>query len=269
MTTTSAARYGTRWGRTCLMAGVGLAVLGGGASMMWTNVLAVNANLQIQGSAMGFSASEVDAVQAGFGVVPITTYPGGTATTKDVLRAGFATATIDGLCISKVESLPLVGTYVVTLTSSDGTLGVSPSSDLRAANTTLDLSSITGGTQSGQAGNGINLAGTDQIGLTSADVTTTYANGSSLPYSDNPLGAPTDTGVSTDPNYGHVNSQGWTGIAGTSAKLYSIYGQLWDAQISGNIVLPNLKISVSAGSGGTGATSKDCAIAGAAGGFQK
>ena len=45
-------------------------------------------------------------------------------------------------------------------------------------------------------------------------------------------------------NGGHVNGQGFTGIDATRGTLTNVHGRLWQAQVSGNITLPNLRIQV-------------------------
>lgn len=230
---TTAVRTGTRWGRASIAMGCGFGALASVASLVVTHVLALN--FSIQNSGAKFSTSAIYAVNAGLGMTTATTASG---TTKPVLRAGFATARLDGLCVSKVETVALPGglnlSVTLRLTSGDGALSTtspanqeSPYTDIAANNVTFDITSLRAMTQPGQAGNGVQLNGLDEIGIATPDIQTT-------PGITNPLG-----GLTTN------NGEGWFGISGTSATFYSVKGLLWDAQISGNIALPNLSISTS------------------------
>jgi len=232
-TATAASRLGTRWGRSTIAIGVGLAATAALGSMMWRGVAGFDSSVILQDASATFSSSEIDAQDVGFGMAPVTTVHGGQ---KAVLRAGFARASLDGLCVSKTESIgPL--SVTVRLVAGDGT----DAPDITAANAAFDISSLRAD------GNGVVLGGTDQIGLSTDDITTTPGGS---PYDPNPLGGPT-TG----------NGQGWTGIDASSGQLIRVAGTLWQAQIKGDVGLPNLRISVGHGN--------DCADDAAAGVYPK
>lgn len=212
----STTRQGTRWGRAGIASLVGFGVTAGMAAMVFNGVFAgTDATIVIQNASAQFYSSEIDAVDAGFGMTPVNTQTG----TKAVLRAGFAKADLNGLCITKTE-----GPFTITLKAGDGTSAL----DVHANNASFDLTSLRG-----DGANGIVLYGSDQVGLATTDITTLPGQS---PYDSNPLGAPTAN-----------KGQGWTGIDVSSAKLYNVSGTIWQAQITGNINLPKLQILVNNG----------------------
>lgn len=231
-------RNGTRWGRAAAVAGMSLATLGTLATLTWQQALGFDATVVIQGGNATFSSSQITADDAAFGMAPVRL---GTGTWKNLLRAGFARAGMDGLCVSKTESVGPVK-YTIKLTSGDGTAAL----EIGAADAGFDVTTL--------RGTGINLQGSTQIGQATTDLTTAPG---AAPYVANPFGVPStyDGGFfgpgATGPqvyggtgNGGHVNGQGYTGIDATRGALTGVYGQLWQAQVSGNITLPNLKIQV-------------------------
>jgi hypothetical protein len=241
--------YGTRWRRTVaplIVGGILLAVLG---TLLWRQVLAVQ--LTIQGNGMSFSSTEIFGQNVAFGMVPITT----TSTTdKPVLRAGVAIASLNGLCVSKTETVAGF-TATLKLTAGDGNASTT---EISAKNAIFDMTSLGDPNSSGTKQSSVYLNGAVQLGVASTDVTTVRdANGN---YVANPLWPDTDANGTPNPaptGYG----EGWTGIYGTSGDLKSVHGTLWDAQIKGNIVLPNLKIQVIPG------TAQSCQDAAKAGSF--
>ena len=170
-------------------------------------------------SPFDFSAAQIQATDVGFGTAPLTsiTSGGGTAT-RPVLRAGFATAQLTALCISKTESVPGIGDVVFKLSvPADRTVTANAAS--------FDLTSLRGAGTTG-----IHLRGSAQIGQAAADLTTLPG---SKPFEANPLDAPT-----TNQGYG------WTGIDANAGDLRNVSGTLWQAQISGDIRLPDMSIKV-------------------------
>ncbi len=239
-------RNGTRWGRAAAVAGTSLATLGTLATLTWQQALGFDATVVIQGGNATFSSSRITADDAAFGMAPVRL---GNGTWKNLLRAGFARAGMDGLCVSKTESVGPVK-YTIKLTAGDGTSAL----EIGAADAGFDVTTL--------RGTGINLQGSTQIGQATTDLTTAPG---AAPYVANPFGVPAtyDGGFlgpgTTGPqvygatgNGGHVNGQGYTGIDATRGALTGVYGQLWQAQVSGNITLPNLRIQVLAFKDDTG-----------------
>lgn len=232
-------RQGTRWGRTAGAAGLALATLGALASLTWHNALGLDATILIQDGNASFSSSQITADDVAFGVAPVRL---GNGTWKNVLRAGFASASLNGLCISKTETVAGVLKYTIKLTAGDGTATL----ESQANNAALDVTSL--------RGVGVLLQGSTQLGQASTDLTTAPG---AAPYLANPFALPQtyDGGFfgpgATGPNAysgtgngGHVNGQGYTGIDATRGSLTTVYGELWQAQVSGNVTLPNLAIKV-------------------------
>lgn len=131
-----------------------------------------------------------------------------------MLSAGFATGTLDGFCLSQVQSLPVIGDVVVRVTAGDGDASTR---EIDAVNVQFDVVQLRGRNA------GVNLDGMVHIGVASQDITT-------LTGVDNPLGAP--LGI------------GWFGIDATKGDIHEAKGFLYDAEIGGPINLPNLRISV-------------------------
>lgn len=185
------------------------AAMAGLMALLRQDVLA--AAVTYQGSTAKFSSGRVSGQDIGFGMAQVNVAGAGT---RNVLAAGFATGSLDGLCVSQVQSVPLIGDVVIKLTSGDGD---SATREIKATNVQLDITQLRG------SGTGINLDGRVQIGMASQDVTT-------LAGVDNPLGAPTGTG--------------WWGIDATAGDIFSAKGYLYDAEIGGPMRLPGLRISV-------------------------
>ncbi|RNL65075.1 hypothetical protein EFK50_03620 [Nocardioides marmoriginsengisoli] len=219
-------RYGTRWRRTGVLLGAGLAVVVALVALVRTSVIA--SSIVVQNASASFSSSAIVGQDVGLGVVPILRSNGSTGS---VLRAGFATVSLNGFCLSKTETIAGF-TYTITLSAGDGNLATN---EITANNAVFDLSSMRSAGQAGQATNGLVLQGIDQLGLAATDVTTTRTGGV---FDANPLEASTS-------GYG----KGAFGIDATSGSLSSVKGTLWDAQVNGSINLPNLKIAVTPGTG--------------------
>jgi len=196
------------------------------ASFMVNNVLATN--LVFQNAAATFSSSALNGADVGFGMATIQKQDG---TTVDVLRAGFAQVSLDGLCVSKTEYVAGIP-ITLRLTAGDGVLGTN---ELTAANATFDVATMRGTSQAGQPASGLQLDGRAQLGLVTADITTTGPAGNK---DINPLDGPTSN-----------NGYGWYGIDADQGRLYSVKGTLWNAVIGGPLTLPNLKITVTPGTG--------------------
>lgn len=238
-TVDGATRHGTRWGRMAAALVASLGTLGALASLTWNHAFGLDSTIIIQDGNATFSSSQIMADDAAFGMAPVRL---GNGTWKNVLRAGFATATLNGLCISKTETVAGLVKYTIKLTAGDGTAAL----ESRANNAALDVTSLRGA--------GINLQGSTQIGQASTDLTTAPG---AAPYEANPFtvpktydggyfgpGATGPNAYSSSGNGGHVNGQGYTGIDATRGSLTTVYGQLWQAQVSGAITLPNLTIKV-------------------------
>lgn len=205
------------------VAGGLLAVLAG---LTVNNVLATN--LVFQNAAATFSSSALNGADVGLGMATMTKQNGATI---NVLRAGFAHVTLDGLCVSKTESVAGIP-VTIRLTAGDSVLGTN---ELTAANATFDITSMTGTQQAGQPASGLQLDGRAQLGLATADITTTGPDGNK---DINPLDGPTANG-------GH----GWYGIDADQGRIFSVKGTLWNAEIGGPLTLPNLRITVTPGTG--------------------
>ncbi len=249
---------GTRWGRASGALLVGLALVAVAASMVWNRAFGLDARIIIQNQPMSFSTGKLVANDVGFGMTAVQQQDGAW---KNVLRAGFATARMNGLCVSQTSTL--VGGLVVTvkLTAGDGQASTN---EIEASNAAFDLSQLRA------SGAGIELQGTAQMGLATTDITTVPG---AAPYLANPLGdgtpnqflnsyiegvyAPSSAGL----NGGNMNGQGWTGVDATQGTLTTIRGTLHQAQISGAVVLPQLKIEVLPG------TAQSCEAAAAAGSY--
>jgi hypothetical protein len=211
------AAYGTRWRQALPLVMVAFVAMAGLMTLLRQDVL--GAVVTYQGTTAKFSSGRVSGQDIGFGMAQVNVAGAGT---RNVLAAGFATGSLDGLCVSQVQSLPVIGNVVIKLTAGDGN---SSTREIQATNVQLDITQLRG------AGTGINLDGRVQIGMASQDVTT-------LAGVDNPLGAPTGTG--------------WWGIDATAGDIFSAKGYLYDAEIGGPITLPGLRISVTpTAAGGT------------------
>lgn len=250
-------RRGTRWGRTGVLTLVGYALIAAMAGATLNSVLGFEASVRIINSngltdqnGMSFSSSRIQAVDAGFGIAPVQQAGGAW---KNVLRAGFSNATISGLCIAKIENLGPLGAYTLMLTSP------SSAGNITASNGVFDLTDLVGDSSS----IGVNLKGSTQIGLGTPDITTVYANGTGLPYLANPFGQSTGDSPldiwnpsiesGTVPpaavldGKSHLYGGGWTGIDAGAADLYKVAGRLWQVQLTGNITLPNLQLTITQG----------------------
>lgn len=172
----------------------------------------------IRPSAVHFATGRVSGDDVGFGMVEmLTKSENGVTTTRRVLRAGFATGSLDGFCLSQKQTVPIVGVVTIKVTAGDG----DPSTrEISATNVQFDVWTLRG------SGTGVNLDGVVQIGLASQDITT-------LPGVDNPLAAP--TGV------------GYFGIDATRGDIYEARGQIYNADIGGPMTLPGLAIQVVVG----------------------
>lgn len=214
---TDQTHYGTRWRRTLPAAALGLVAVASVLGMMRAGVLAAP-GVTYQGSAAKFSSGRVTGQDVGFGMSTMTRKGAdGTTSPVRVLSAGFATGTLDGFCLSQVESIAPFGSVVIRVTAGDGNPATR---EINAVNVQFDITELRGN------GTGLNLDGIVQMGLATQDVTT-------LPGVDNPLGAPLGTG-----NYG---------IDATAGDLHQVKGYLYNAEIGGPMQLPNLRIQVGPG----------------------
>lgn len=242
--TTSRTRTGTRWGRALPVATAGLVATGVMSTMVWTGVIGLDANLQVQNSGFSFASSRIVATDAAFGMTVVKEVEGN----RNALRTSFAGAAMNGLCISKTESvLGGVGTVTFTLTSGDNNASTN---EITASNVAFDVVDL-------QAKNsGVQLQGSVQIGQSTPDLTTVPG---ASPFRSNPLGQTNnnftdgflenyDSSIwNGTANGGKINGQGFIGIDASQATLTTIYGKILQAQISGDIKLPNLKIRVEPG----------------------
>ncbi|MGY0539289.1 DUF6230 family protein [Nocardioides sp. YJ-D4] len=231
--------YGTRWRRMVAATTVGLGLLAGMVATMGSSASAVfSPTLTINNGSSTFSSTNIHAADAAFGTSLVQTQAaassGGDWT--PVLRAGFASATMNGFCLSRVEEVGMLGSYTIRLTSGDDDPATN---EINAQMAVFDITQLRAA-----AGPGINLQGVAQIGLAPTDLTT---NPGSAPYAANPMGLPQAFDPSwyqASGNGGHNNGQGFTGIDATVADLNSVYGDVWQAQIEGKVTLPNLEIEL-------------------------
>ena len=231
--------YGTRWRRMVAATTVGFGLLAGMVATMGSSASAVfSPTLTINNGSSTFSSTNIHAADAAFGTSLVQTQAaassGGDWT--PVLRAGFASATMNGFCLSRVEEVGMLGSYTVRLTSGDDDPATN---EINAQMAVFDITQFRAA-----AAPGINLQGVAQIGLASTDLTT---NPGSAPYAANPMGLPQafdSSWYQASGNGGHNNGQGFTGIDATVADLNSVYGDVWQAQIEGKVTLPNLEIEL-------------------------
>lgn len=215
----AAAAYGTSWRRSLPMLALALAGVGGVVGLVRAEVIA--ASVTYQGSTAKFATGRVTGQDVGFGMAQRTVKNAdGTTSVKNVLSAGFATGTLDGFCLSQVQSVPVIGEVIIKLTAGDGNAATR---EINAINVQFDIAQLRGNNT------GVNLDGRVQIGMASQDITT-------LAGVDNPLEAPTGTG--------------WWGIDATAGDIFAAKGHLYDAEIGGPMTLPNLKITVTPRSAG-------------------
>ncbi|MEU4455053.1 DUF6230 family protein [Nocardioides sp. NPDC023903] len=231
--------YGTRWRRMAAATTVGFGLLAGMVATMGSSASAVfSPTLTTNNGSSTFSSTNIHAADAAFGTSLVQTQAaassGGDWT--PVLRAGFASATMNGFCLSRVEEVGMLGSYTIRLTSGDDDPATN---EINAQMAVFDITQLRAA-----AAPGINLQGVAQIGLASTDLTT---NPGSAPYAANPMGLPQafdSSWYQASGNGGHNNGQGFTGIDATVADLNSVYGDVWQAQIEGEVTLPNLEIEV-------------------------
>ena len=231
--------YGTRWRRMVAAMTVGFGLLAVMVTAMGSSASAVfSPTLTINNGSSTFSSTNIHAADAAFGTSLVQTQAaassGGDWT--PVLRAGFASATMNGFCLSRVEEVGMLGSYTVRLTSGDDDPATN---EINAQMAVFDITQFRAA-----AAPGINLQGVAQIGLASTDLTT---NPGSAPYAANPMGLPQafdSSWYQASGNGGHNNGQGFTGIDATVADLNSVYGDVWQAQIEGKVTLPNLEIEL-------------------------
>lgn len=215
--------YGTRWGRSSVLGVAALLVIAGILVAVQKRVVALN--IVVQSGTSQLATSGIDGSDVGFGVIPITRSTGSGGTdTRNVLRGGFANGKMDGLCLSQTQSI-LGAPYTLKITAGDGVLGTY---EIAGTNALFDIVSIRGTGSSN--GNGINMDGRAQFGLTAFDVTTTKTDGA---FDVNPLGS--------------VQGTGWFGIDADKGNLYNLRGTIYDGVIGGPFSLPNLAISVQPG----------------------
>lgn len=249
---------GTRWRRSALPIGVGLGLVAASTTAVATSAFGLNASLVIQNSGVSFASSRVVATDAGLGMTVINGQDGNK---RNLLRMGFAGASLNGLCISKTETILGVGAVTIRLTSGDND---NTTNEIRAANAAFDVIEL-------QAkGTGVQLHGSVQIGLSTPDVTTVPG---AAPFSNNPLGQVNSAFTSGklenyDPaiwsasaNGGRMNGHGFTGIDATKATVTTAYGKLLNAQVVGSVTLPNLRIEALPG------TAQSCEAKAAAAGY--
>lgn len=200
---------GTRWGRALPAMVVGLALVVSTLGMLQAQVLALN--FTVSDTSGEFASTGIRGEDVGFGMAEMTTRNG---QTRKVLRAGFASGSMNGFCYSRTETIPIVGSVFFKLTAGDG----DPSTyEISANNAVFDIQELKG------SGTGVNLDGVVQLGLATQDITT-------LPGVDNPL---------------DQMGTGYFGIDATKGDLHQVRGTLWNADITGNITLPKLGITVS------------------------
>jgi hypothetical protein len=248
---------GTRWGRSSLSMGAGFGILGGFAVAVWTSSFGLDASMIIQNEGVSFATSRLVATDAGLGM---TVMKGQDGNSRNLLRAGFAGATMNGLCISKTETIAGLPMTIV-LTSGDGD---NASNEISAANAAFDIIEL-------QAkGSGVQLQGSVQIGLSTPDVTTVPGT---APFSSNALGQQNsaftggllenyDSSIwNANANSGRMNGHGFTGIDATKATITTAYGKLLSAQVVGSVTLPNMKIAILPG------TAQSCEQKAATAGF--
>lgn len=253
-------RHGTRWGRTALVSVIGFGAIVGMTMASAEHVLGFDANLVVMNGStdndlngMSISTSRLQASDAGFGMAPMKMADG---SWKNVLRAGFGGAMLSGLCLSKTEKIPVLGTtYTFRL--------LSPSTNtITANNGVFDVTDF----EADASSTGISLAGSIQVGLATGDITTVSTNGGAgTPYQSDPFGqvpsgnSPLEiynssvyTAASNLGNWvvdgkPHTFSGGWTGIDTATADLKKVAGRLWSVQLSGAITMPKLSLSITSG----------------------
>lgn len=207
---------GTRWGRSTVMMLGALSVVAGIVGLNRADVVALT--MTYQGSAARFSTDAIRGEDVAIGVSEATIRSSAGVDTKiKVLRAGFAVAEMDRLCLSIQQDLPILGTVTLRVESSDDVAGTY---EVKAQNVELDI--LRGRSASGA---GINLNGNVKIGMATQDLTTVAGV-------DDPLQQPMDN-----------DGSGYWGLDATQGSIANLSGLLYDVEIVGSIQLPNLKIS--------------------------
>lgn len=238
---TAEKELGTRWPLAIAGLLLGFLLLGAMLLAMRSPILqAFSAQLVIQKGSGSFSADRIVAQDAAFGTAMVDTSADSTTAWRPVLRAGFASASIYNFCFSKTEKIPVLGASW-TIFLRGGKPGESTPS-VTANSAAFDVTKLRSNSDPG-----ILLQGSAQIGLSTTDLTTLPGT---APYTSDPFGVPPDF----DPNWytasvngGRDNGQGYTGIDATKADLSDVYGDIWQAQIEGDISLKGMQISVVAG----------------------
>lgn len=224
-------QHGVRWRRATALSLVGLALLGGLATLMssGTTWALGGPNLVLQGQKSEFSTARLSTTNVGFGIVPIQVQTGTGEETRYVLRMGFADGSLDGFCLSQTEQVLGID-WTVRVTSRDDAINVA---DVSGKNVQFDITSVTSTNTPNTSGNGITLRGNVALGVASQAITTwTDSTGNAVV---NPLEGPNDfTGVN-----GRL-----FGVDSDVGELYNLKGDIYDAVIEGPLQVKNLRIDV-------------------------
>lgn len=222
-------RHGTRWGRTIPLMAAAFLGVGSVLGAVAGDVVALN--FVASAGTAEFSSSGVRGQNAGLAMVPVPVSDGAAtgSTTRYVLRAQFGTASVNGMCVSKVTEI-LGVKYLMRLEAGDD----DPSTyEISMRDTTLDIVTMNatgeaGGTNdAGQPANGMILDGAVELGIAAHDIQTTSTDGVKDP---NPLEANGTSGL-------------W-GIQALRGRIYSPRGTVQSLEVTGNIKLPGLEFKV-------------------------
>ncbi|MGK2876083.1 MAG: DUF6230 family protein, partial [Nocardioides sp.] len=181
-----------------------------------------------------FNTAQLSTTDVAFAMTPLTLRSGTSGTsTQYALRFGFAQGMLDGFCISQSKSI-LGLDYTIRITARNGSTG---SFDVTGNKLQFDVTTVSS-TSSPANGNGIQLKGDVQLGVTAQSVTT-WKNAAGTADEPNPLEGPS--------SYTDINGRLW-GVDSSNADLYNLKGDIYDAIIEGPIDVKNLKIEVLPGS---------------------
>lgn len=164
---------GTRWGRALPLIVLSLAAIAAMSVLVARNVLA--AQVTMQNGTFQFASTRVAGTNTAFGIATANQQDG---TNKKVLRTSMKTATLNGFCLSKVQTVPGVGDVTFRFQSGDGDASTS---EFTATNVLFDVDGFR------STGVGMVLKGNVQMGISAQDVQSTGT--------DNPLDVSTALGA--------------------------------------------------------------------------
>jgi len=241
-------RCGTRWGRGALTLAPSIAVCAGIGGAIAQGVLAASLNLNNQPFTL--YSNKIQGTGLGLYLNSASTSGGANA----AARVGIASATLDGLCGLVKQSMSLAGinkdVYLIITAGQTvtGTPNTTPTRVINASNLFLEASSLTGTTD-------VNNPATIQnaiLGVSADNVqmpTGAGGAGQTMPTTSSFGSAAQPGGFGLQGSGLDANGQvvpGVVTIPGLSASAI-------DAEIAGNLTLPNVKIQIAVQNSGSAA----------------